>query len=102
MRQPAAFNAAKQYVVIGVGLGFLLWFTGFMVVGGEWFLMWQSKQWNGQERGLPLLHDAAGRRHLRQPAGRRRHVSLMLPFWMMLPNILLSSVMRLRKSGAFR
>ena len=45
----AAFNAAKQYVVIGVGLGFLLWFTGFMVVGGEWFLMWQSKQWNGQE-----------------------------------------------------
>jgi predicted small integral membrane protein len=49
-RLPAtAFNAAKQYVVIGVGLGFLLWFTGFMVVGGEWYLMWQSKQWNGQE-----------------------------------------------------
>jgi predicted small integral membrane protein len=49
LRLPAAFNAAKQYVVIGVGVGFLLWFTGFMVVGGEWFLMWQSKQWNGQE-----------------------------------------------------
>ena len=49
-RLPApAFNAAKQYVVIGVGLGFLLWFTCFMLVGGEWFLMWQSKQWNGQE-----------------------------------------------------
>ena len=34
-------------------------------------------------------------------AGRRRrppHVSLMLHFWMMLPNILLSSVMRPRKS----
>ena len=43
------FNAAKPYVVIGVGLGFLLWFTGFMVVGGEWFLMWQSKTWNGQQ-----------------------------------------------------
>src|SRR3954462_4153811 len=42
LRLPAAaFNAAKQFVVIGVGLGFLLWFTGFMVVGGEWFLMWQ-------------------------------------------------------------
>jgi len=49
LRKPAAFSAAKQYVVIGVGLGFLLWFTGFMVVGGEWFLMWQSKLWNGQE-----------------------------------------------------
>lgn len=45
----ARFNAAKQYVAIGAGLGFLLWFTGFMVVGGEWFAMWQSKTWNGQE-----------------------------------------------------
>jgi predicted small integral membrane protein len=44
----AHFNAAKQYVVVGVGLGFLLWFTGFTVVGGEWFAMWQSKEWNGQ------------------------------------------------------
>ena len=44
----ASFNIAKQYAVIGVGLGFLLWFTGFMVVGGEWFAMWQSKTWNGQ------------------------------------------------------
>ncbi|HTB40917.1 MAG TPA: DUF2165 domain-containing protein [Reyranella sp.] len=45
----ARFNAAKTLVVIGVGLGFLLWFTGFMVVGGEWFAMWQSKAWNGQQ-----------------------------------------------------
>lgn len=50
LRAPAAaFNSAKQYVVIGVGLGFLLWFGGFMVVGGEWFAMWQSKVWNGQQ-----------------------------------------------------
>ena len=48
LRHPALFNAAKTFVVIGVGLGFLLWFTGFMVLGGEWFLMWQSKEWNGQ------------------------------------------------------
>jgi predicted small integral membrane protein len=43
------FNAAKSLVLIGAGLGFLLWFGGFMVVGGEWFVMWQSKSWNGQE-----------------------------------------------------
>jgi predicted small integral membrane protein len=43
------FNAVKKFVVVGAGLGFLLWFTGFMVVGGEWFAMWQSKTWNGQE-----------------------------------------------------
>jgi len=43
------FNAAKDLVLVGAGLGFLLWFGGFMVVGGEWFAMWQSKTWNGQE-----------------------------------------------------
>jgi predicted small integral membrane protein len=48
LREPAArFNAAKSSVVLGFGLGFLLWFTGFMVIGGEWFAMWQSKDWNG-------------------------------------------------------
>ena len=43
------FNAAKSLVLVGAGVGFLLWFGGFMVVGGEWFAMWQSKTWNGQE-----------------------------------------------------
>jgi predicted small integral membrane protein len=47
---PAAeFQRAKAGVHVGAGLGFLLWFTGFMVAGGEWFLMWQSQVWNGQE-----------------------------------------------------
>ena len=23
--------------------------SGFIVVGGEWFEMWQSQSWNGQE-----------------------------------------------------
>ncbi len=27
---------------------FSLWFFGFIVVGGEWFQMWQSANWNGQ------------------------------------------------------
>ncbi len=43
------FNAAKTFAFVGIGLGFLLWFTGFLAVGGEWFAMWQSKVWNGQE-----------------------------------------------------
>lgn len=45
----AAFDRAKRLVVVGATLAFLLWFAGFMVVGGEWFAMWQSKLWNGQE-----------------------------------------------------
>jgi predicted small integral membrane protein len=43
------FGEAKRLVIVGAALGFLVWFFGFMVVGGEWFLMWQSKAWNGQE-----------------------------------------------------
>ncbi|QXI29008.1 DUF2165 family protein [Pseudomonas vanderleydeniana] len=43
------FARAKKGVIAGATLGFLVWFFGFMVVGGEWFLMWQSKIWNGQE-----------------------------------------------------
>lgn len=43
----AMFHAAKTYAVLGLVLGFLLWQVGFMTVGGEWFGMWQSQQWNG-------------------------------------------------------
>ncbi|WP_048648446.1 DUF2165 family protein [Nitratireductor soli] len=48
--QPAAaFQAAKKWTIAGAAVGFLVWFFGFMVVGGEWFLMWQSDTWNGQD-----------------------------------------------------
>jgi predicted small integral membrane protein len=43
----AAFDNAKTFAVAGLTLGFLLWQVGFMSVGGEWFGMWQSKDWNG-------------------------------------------------------
>ena len=45
----AAFNRQKTKSVIALTLGILLWFTGFIVVAGEWFLMWQSKSWNAQQ-----------------------------------------------------
>ena len=41
------FNRAKTLAVVGLTLGFLLWQVGFMSIGGEWFGMWQSKEWNG-------------------------------------------------------
>lgn len=43
------FHRAKTLGVIGATIGFANWFIGFMVVGGEWFAMWQSHIWNGQE-----------------------------------------------------
>ncbi|RDS79074.1 DUF2165 domain-containing protein [Dyella monticola] len=45
----ASFNAAKTLIIAGCVVGFALWFFGFMVVAGEWFAMWQSKAWNGQD-----------------------------------------------------
>jgi predicted small integral membrane protein len=46
---PSAFNGAKNWVYLGCLVGFLLWFFGFIVIGGEWFCMWQSEKWNGIE-----------------------------------------------------
>lgn len=48
------FNKAKSIAIAGLTLGLLLWFTGFITVGGEWFLMWQSEHWNGQEAAFRL------------------------------------------------
>ncbi len=45
----AHFHRSKRFVFVGAGLGFLVWFLGFMVIGGEWFAMWQSNIWNGQQ-----------------------------------------------------
>ncbi|MFG1347327.1 DUF2165 domain-containing protein [Xanthobacter autotrophicus DSM 431] len=50
LRAPAAsFERAKGFVYLGAALAFLTWFFGFMVVAGEYFAMWQSHEWNGQE-----------------------------------------------------
>ena len=43
----AAFQRGKTFAVLGLTLGFLIWQVGFMTIGGEWFGMWQSPQWNG-------------------------------------------------------
>ena len=43
------FNHAKRFTIVGAAIGFLVGFFGFMVVGGEWYSMWQSPMWNGQE-----------------------------------------------------
>jgi predicted small integral membrane protein len=49
------FAAAKLWVALGGFLGFLVWFVGFLVIGGEWFAMWQSPTWNGQEAAFRFV-----------------------------------------------
>ena len=49
------FNAAKVLANFGFLLGVFLWFTGFMIIGAEWFLMWQSQIWNGQASAFRFI-----------------------------------------------
>jgi predicted small integral membrane protein len=44
----AQFNHAKQIAFIGLFFGFLLYMVGFIIIGSEWFSMWQSTTWNAQ------------------------------------------------------
>jgi predicted small integral membrane protein len=56
LHKPAeAFHRAKRFAVIALTLGMLLWFVAFITIGGEWFLMWQSKTWNGQEAAFRMF-----------------------------------------------
>jgi predicted small integral membrane protein len=48
------FNRSKVWAVAGLTVGFGLWFFGFMVIAGEYFAMWQSKTWNGQETAFRI------------------------------------------------
>ncbi|MGB7267869.1 MAG: DUF2165 domain-containing protein [Terracidiphilus sp.] len=53
LRQPAAsFNAAKSLSILALTLSLLMWLVAFLAIGGEWFLMWQSHTWNGQEKAF--------------------------------------------------
>jgi predicted small integral membrane protein len=46
-RDQAGFAGAKVPAIAALTLGVVLWFTGFIAGGGEWFLSWQSPTWNG-------------------------------------------------------
>jgi predicted small integral membrane protein len=49
------FTHAKRIGVFALTSGMLQWFIAFLCVGAEWFLMWQSKNWNGQEAAFRMF-----------------------------------------------
>ncbi len=49
------FNERKTVATYAIALGIFLWFTGFIAGGGEWFLMWQSGQWNGIQAAFRIV-----------------------------------------------
>jgi predicted small integral membrane protein len=56
VRRPAgAFNAQKRVAIVALALSLLMWLVAFIDVGGEWFLMWQSSKWNGQEEAFRMF-----------------------------------------------
>jgi predicted small integral membrane protein len=55
LRSKQEFDAAKTLPIAGLWLGLLLWSLGFITIGGEWFLMWESSAWNGEAPALRML-----------------------------------------------
>jgi len=49
------FQRAKQVGVVALTSGMLQWFIAFLCIGAEWFLMWQSKLWNGQDPAFRMF-----------------------------------------------
>ncbi|MBZ5659935.1 MAG: DUF2165 domain-containing protein [Acidobacteriia bacterium] len=56
LRGPAtAFHRAKRAAIAALTMSLLMWLVAFLAVGGEWFLMWQSKNWNGQDAAFRMF-----------------------------------------------
>jgi predicted small integral membrane protein len=49
------FHQAKRVAISALTISLLMWFVVFLSVGGEWFLMWQSKTWNGQDAAFRMF-----------------------------------------------
>ena len=61
LKAPAAhFTGAKTWAIAGLSVGFLVWQAGFLGIGGEWFGMWMSKTWNGQESAFRFAMTVLG------------------------------------------
>lgn len=56
LREAAAvFNLRKRMAIAALTLSLLMWLVAFLVVGGEWFMMWQSPTFNGQAAAFRMF-----------------------------------------------
>ena len=56
LRRPASvFNAQKRIAIVALTVSLLMWLVAFLAIGGEWFEMWQSSMWNGQEEAFRMF-----------------------------------------------
>lgn len=48
------YDRARTWGYAAYAVGLAIWFIGFIVIGSEWFAMWQSDTWNGKDTAMPL------------------------------------------------
>jgi len=51
----ASFQRAAGAGIAALTSGLVMWLLAFLTIGGEWFLMWQSRTWNGQESAFRMF-----------------------------------------------
>ena len=51
----ATFEQSKRVAIAALTLALLMWLVAFLSVGGEWFLMWQSRTWNGEDAAFRMF-----------------------------------------------
>jgi predicted small integral membrane protein len=49
------FHRAKGIAILGLTASMLMFLVAFLSVGAEWFLMWQSHGWNGQDAAFRMF-----------------------------------------------
>lgn len=55
-----SFNSAKDFALLGTGMAVLVWFGGFIVVGGALFQMWQTPVGSGSFDDAYVFATTAG------------------------------------------
>jgi len=49
------FHQSKNLALWGLTVAVALYLVGFMVIGAEWFAMWQSQRWDGRQPAFRIL-----------------------------------------------
>jgi predicted small integral membrane protein len=52
LRAGGGYDRPRRLSTLGWTMVLLLFAGGFIVIGGEWFVMWQSSDWNGLDPAL--------------------------------------------------
>ncbi|MFC8127043.1 DUF2165 domain-containing protein [Streptomyces sp. NPDC057302] len=55
LRRPEGLRRARRAGTIGLLMLLVLFGAGFIGIGGEWFAMWQSEDWNGLDAATRVV-----------------------------------------------